>query len=84
MMPDAPKVVALVATRFSSDPLARLLESLHGQSAHPLAAVICSNGPDPATVEATKKSPLSCELVSPRKNLGFGGGLAAAGQLALE
>ncbi len=82
MMPDAPKVVALIATRFRSDLLARLLESLHLQTVRPIAAVICDNGPDPATVDAAKKSPLHCELVSPGKNLGFGGGLAAAGQLA--
>jgi len=54
------------------------------RTVRPLAAVICDNGPDPATVETAKKSPLPCELVSPGKNLGFGGGLAAAGQLALE
>lgn len=83
-MPDHPRVIALVATRFRSDLLARLLESLHRQSIRPLAAVICDNGPDPATVEAPKKCPLHCELVSPGKNLGFGGGLAAAGQLAFE
>jgi GT2 family glycosyltransferase len=83
-MPDAPKVVALIATRFRSDLLTRLLESLHHQSIHPLAAVICDNGPDPTTLETAKNSPLPCELVSPGKNLGFGGGLAAAGQLAFE
>jgi GT2 family glycosyltransferase len=83
-MPDAPKVVALIATRFRSDLLTRLLESLHRQTVHPLAAVICDNGPDPATLETAKKSPLPCELISPGKNLGFGGGLAAAGQLAFE
>jgi GT2 family glycosyltransferase len=73
-----------VATRFRSDLLARLLTSLDRQTIRPLAAVICDNGPDPATVGTVKKSPLPCELVSPGKNLGFGGGLAAAGQLALE
>ena len=83
-MPDAPKVVALIATRFRSDLLARLLESLHRQTIRPLAAVICDNGPDSETVEAAKKSPLPCEIVSPGKNLGFGGGLAAAGHLAFE
>ena len=81
-MTDSPRVIALVATRFRSDLLARLLESLQRQSIRPLASVICDNGPDPATVETAKKSPLPCELVSPGKNLGFGGGLAAAGQLA--
>jgi len=83
-MPGASKVVALIATRFRSDLLTRLLESLHRQTVRPLAAVICDNGPDSATVEAAQKSPLPCELVSPGKNLGFGGGLAAAGQYALE
>jgi len=81
---DSPRVIALVATRFRSDLLTRLLESLHRQTFCPLAVVICDNGPDSATVEAVKKSPLPCELVSPGKNLGFGGGLAAAGQLALK
>jgi len=81
---DSPRVIALVATRFRSDLLTRLLESLHRQTVRPLAAVICDNGPDSATVETTKKSPLPCGVVSPGKNLGFGGGLAAAGQLALE
>ncbi len=83
-MPDHPRVIALVATRFRADLLTRLLESLHRQSIRPLAAVVCDNGPDPATIEASKKCPLHCELVSPGKNLGFGGGLAAAGQLAFE
>ena len=83
-MPDAPKVVALIATRFRSDLLARLLESLHRQTIRPIAAVVCDNGPDPATVATAKTSPLSCELVSPEKNLGFGGGLAAAAQRAFE
>ena len=35
-------------------------------------------------VEAAKNSPLPCEIVSPGKNLGFGGGLAAAAQRAFE
>jgi len=83
-MPGTPRVVALIATRFRSDLLTRLLESLHRQTVRPLAAVICDNGPDPETVEVAEKSPLSCELISPKNNLGFGGGLAAAGQLALE
>jgi len=83
-VPDHPRVIALVATRFRADLLTRLLESLHRQSIRPLAAVVCDNGPDPATVEASKKCPLHCELVSPGKNLGFGGGLAAAGQVAFE
>ncbi len=83
-MPDAPKVVALVATRFRPDLLARLLDSLQRQSIRPIAAVVCDNGPDPATAEATKKSSLPAELLSPGSNLGFGGGLAAAGQLAFE
>ena len=83
-MPAAPKVTALVATRFRSDLLTRLLESLHRQTVRPIAAVICDNGPDSETVEAAKKSPLPCEIVSPGKNLGFGGGLAAAGHLAFE
>ena len=83
-MTERSRVVALVATRFRSNLLARLLESLHRQSIRPLAAVICDNGPDPETVEVSEKSPLPCELISPKKNLGFGGGLAAAGQLAFE
>lgn len=81
---ERPRVVALVATRFRSDLLVRLLESLDRQTIRPIAAVLCDNGPDPATLEAVKKSLLPCELVSPGKNLGFGGGLAAAGQRAFE
>ena len=83
-MPAHPRVIALIATRFRPDLLSRLLDSLERQSIRPLAVVICDNGPDAATVEAAKKSPLLCELISPGRNLGFGGGLAAAGQLALE
>ena len=83
-MTERSRVVALIATRFRSDLLARLLTTLDRQTVCPLAAVICDNGPDPATVETAKKSPLPCEIVSPGKNLGFGGGLAAAGQLAFE
>ena len=83
-MPEGPRVVALIATRFRSDLLARLLDSLAHQTARPLAAVICDNGPDAATAQVAKKPSLSCEIISPGKNLGFGGGLAAAGQVALE
>jgi GT2 family glycosyltransferase len=79
-----PRVIALVATRFRSELLARLLDSLHRQTIRPIAAVVCDNGPDPATVAAAKTSPLPCEIVSPGKNLGFGGGLAAAAQRAFE
>ena len=83
-MPDAPKVVALVATRFRAELLARLLASLAQQTVRPIAAVICDNGPDGATAAAAKQSPVFCELISPGKNLGFGGGLAVAGQKAFE
>ena len=83
-MPTASKVVALVATRFRSDLLARLLDSLHRQTVRPVAAVICDNGPDPATAETAQNSKLPCALVSPGRNLGFGGGLAAGGQTAFE
>ena len=83
-MPAASKIIALVATRLRPDLLTRLVESLNRQSLRPHAVVICDNGPDPATVEATEKSPLKCELVSLGKNLGYGGGLAAAAQRAFE
>jgi GT2 family glycosyltransferase len=79
-----PRVIALVATRFRPDLLARLLNSLASQTIRPLAAVVCDNGPDSATVDATKQSSIPCELLSPGKNLGFGGGLASAGLYALE
>jgi GT2 family glycosyltransferase len=79
-----PRVIALVATRFRPDLLARLLNSLASQTIRPTAAVVCDNGPDPATAETTKNAPLPCELTSPGKNLGFGGGLAAAAQRAFE
>ena len=83
-MPSDPKVIALVATRLRSAPLARLLFSLHQQTARPIAAVICDNGPGPDTADICKKSALPCELISPGKNLGYGGGLAVAGQRAFE
>ena len=83
-MPDQPRVIALVATRFRADLLRRLLHSLASQTIRPLAAVVCDNGPDTATAEAAKQSSLPCELLSPGKNLGFGGGLASAGRKALE
>ncbi len=83
-MIEGPRVVALVATRFRPDLLTRLLASLDRQTVRPIGAVVCDNGPDPATVEAAAKSSLPCELVSPGENLGFGGGLAAAAQLAFE
>jgi GT2 family glycosyltransferase len=73
-----------VATRFRSHLLARLLESLRRQTIRPIAAVVCDNGPDTATAETCKNFPLHCEIVSPGKNLGFGGGLAAAAQRAFE
>ena len=81
-MPDHPRVIALVATRFRADLLRRLLHSLASQTIRPLAGVICDNGPDPATTEATGQSALPCEVLSPGQNLGFGGGLAAAGRHA--
>ena len=83
-MAEHPRVIDLVATRFRSDLLGRLLDSLHRQTIRPTAAVVCDNGPEPATAETTKNAPLPCELTSPGKNLGFGGGLAAAGHLAFE
>ena len=83
-MPNGPEVIALVATRFRSDLLDRLLTSLDRQTIRPFAAVICDNGPDDATAAVAKKSPISCELISPGKNLGFGGALAAASQRAFE
>jgi GT2 family glycosyltransferase len=83
-VPSESKAIALVATRLRPEPLARLLASLHQQAVRPIAAVICDNGPDPDTADICKKSALPCELILPGKNLGYGGGLAAAGQRALE
>ena len=83
-MTERPRVVALIATRFRAELLARLLASLARQTVRPIAAVICDNGPDNATAAAAKQSPVFCELISPGKNLGFGGGLAVAGQKAFE
>ena len=83
-MVDTPSIVALVATRHRAPLLTRLLNSLASQSLRPTAAVICDNGPDPATADAVKNSPLPSHYLSSGKNLGFGGGLALAGQHALE
>ena len=83
-MQSFPSIVALVATRFRADLLLRLLNSLGHQTLPPTAVVICDNGPDSPTAEAIKKSPLPSECLSPEKNLGFGGGLALAGQHALQ
>ena len=83
-MENSPSIVALVATRHRAPLLARLLNSLASQSLRPTAAVICDNGPDPATADAVKNSPLPSLYLSSGKNLGFGGGLALAGQHALE
>ena len=83
-MVDTPSIVALVATRHRAPLLTRLLSSLASQSLRPTAAVICDNGPDPATADAVKNSPLPSHYLSSGKNLGFGGGLALAGQHALE
>ena len=83
-MENSPSIVALVATRYRASLLTRLLNSLASQSLRPTAAVICDNGPDPATADAVKNSPLPSHYLSPGKNLGFGGGLALAGQHALE
>ena len=83
-MVDTSCIVALVATRHRAPLLTRLLDSLARQSLRPTAAVICDNGPDPATTDAVKNSPLPAHYLSPGKNLGFGGGLARAGQHALE
>ena len=83
-MENSPSIVALVATRYRASLLTRLLNSLASQSLRPTAAVICDNGPDPATAEAVKNSPLPSHYLSSGKNLGFGGGLALAGQHALE
>ena len=83
-MVDTPSIVALVATRQRAPLLTRLLNSVASQSLRPTAAVICDNGPDPATADAVKNSPLPSHYLSSGKNLGFGGGLALAGQHALE
>lgn len=83
-MPESAKIVALVATRFRSDLLLRLLESLQRQVVRPFAVVVTDNGPDPATLALAGKSSLPLEILSPNTNLGFGGGLALAGQRALE
>ncbi len=83
-MVDTPSIVALVATRHRAPLLTRLLNSLASQSLRPTAAVICDNGPDPTTADAVKNSPLPSHCLSSGKNLGFGGGLALAGQHALE
>jgi GT2 family glycosyltransferase len=77
-----PSIVALIATRFRSALLSRLLYSLASQALRPLAAVITDNGPDPATSLAVQRSPIPAKLLSPGKNLGFGGGLDLAGQAA--
>jgi GT2 family glycosyltransferase len=79
---NTPSIVALIATRFRSTLLSRLLSSLASQTLRPLAAVITDNGPDPATALAAQHSPIPAKLLSPGKNLGFGGGLAFAGQAA--
>jgi len=81
---NSPSIVALVATRHRASLLTRLLNSLASQSLRPTAAVICDNGPDPATADAVKNSPLPSHYLSSGENLGFGGGLALAGQHALE
>jgi len=81
---NSPSIVALVATRHRAPLLTRLLNSLASQSLRPTAAVICDNGPDPTTADAVKNSPLPSKYLSSEKNLGFGGGLALAGQHALE
>jgi len=83
-VPAHPSVVALVATRFRPDSLLRLLESLQRQTLRPSAVVVTDNGPDPATLALAGRTPLPLEFLSPKKNLGFGGGLALAGQTALE
>ena len=83
-MENSPSIVALVATRHRAPLLTRLLNSLASQSLRPTSAVICDNGPDPATADAVKNSPLPSHYLSSGKNLGFGGGLALAGQHALE
>ncbi|NCZ53788.1 MAG: glycosyltransferase, partial [Verrucomicrobia bacterium] len=84
LVQSSPSIIALVATRFRADLLLRLLNSLAHQTLPPTAVVICDNGPDSPTAEAIKKSPLPSEYLSPGKNLGFGGGLALAGQHALQ
>jgi len=83
-MPEAPKVVTLVATRFRANLLLRLLDSLQQQTLSPLAVVVTDNGPDPATLALAGRNKLDVEFLSPKRNLGFGGGLALAGARALE
>jgi hypothetical protein len=82
LVENRPSIVALIATRFRSALLSRLLSSLAAQTVRPLAAVITDNGPDPDTALATQHSPIPAKLLSPEKNLGFGGGLALAAQTA--
>jgi GT2 family glycosyltransferase len=46
--------------------------------------MVTDNGPDPDTLAAPHPSSLPVEFLSPKKNLGFGGGLALAGESALS
>lgn len=78
------KIIALVATRFRSDLLLRLLESLQQQTQRLAAVVVTDNGPDPATLSLANRASLPIEFLSPKRNLGFGGGLALAGEKALD
>jgi rhamnopyranosyl-N-acetylglucosaminyl-diphospho-decaprenol beta-1,3/1,4-galactofuranosyltransferase len=79
-----PAVVAVTATFHRTPEISRLITSL-GRSRVPLAGmVITDNGDDPGTREAAERAPFSTHRLVPGRNLGCGGGLAAAEREALE
>lgn len=79
-----PAVVALIATFRRPLEIARLLASLE-KIPHGLhAAVLVDNAADPATHAAAAGRGFPVEYLAPGENLGCGGGLALAGQRALE
>ncbi len=80
----APAVVALIATFRRPLEVARLLTSLENIPVGLHAVVLVDNAADPATRAASEGRALLVEYLAPGENLGCGGGLALAGQRALE
>jgi GT2 family glycosyltransferase len=78
------KVVAVTATFQRPFEVEQLLEALQASETPLHGVVVVDNGSDAATRECVQRSELRTEYVDPGENLGCGGGLQRAEEVALE
>lgn len=80
----APQIVAVLATCGRPRELARLLDSLAKSTLPLLGGVMVDNGNDTATREIAARSFPQMEYIGAERNLGCGGGLRRAEELAFK